>query len=859
MINPDKLTIKTQEALNAAQQIAQSRSHQELGDAHLLMGILTVKETAIEPILQKNAISVSVLQQGAERLLDKLPKVQGSSQFYASSELNQTMMDAQTIATKMEDDYVSCEHLLLALTDSKSETGRLIRSQGLTSALVRKALDGIRGSSKVDSQTPEDKYQTLEKFTIDLIERAKKGKLDPVIGRDEEIRRVIQVLCRRTKNNPVLIGEPGVGKTAIVEGLAQRIVSGDVPELLKNKRLLSLDLGTLIAGAKYRGEFEDRLKGLLKDIQKKEGEIILFIDELHTLVGAGASEGAMDAANMLKPALARGELKCIGATTLNEYRKYIEKDAALERRFQQVYVGEPSVNDTIAILRGLKEKYEIHHGVKILDDAILAAARLSHRYISDRFLPDKAIDLIDEAASKLRIEIDSLPEEIDEIERKVTQLEIEKQAIKRDETLVSKARLDVLEKELTSLKDSSTHLKAHWTHEKDLIQKVRETKEKIESVKYQESQEERRGNYEKASEIRYRILPELMTELDATQAKLSQIQDDKKMLKEQVDDEDIAEIVAKWTGIPVSKLIETEKEKLLHIEDALHRRVIGQTEAIETVANAIRRSRSGLSDPLRPIGVFMFLGPTGVGKTEVAKAVAEFMFDTEKNMIRIDMSEYMEKHAVARLIGAPPGYVGYEEGGQLTEAVRRRPYSVVLLDEVEKAHPDVFNVLLQVFDDGRLTDGHGRTVDFKNTILIMTSNAGSQSILNELDPAKREASIMESLKQIFRPEFLNRIDDIVPFTSLNQDALSQIIDIQLGYLNQLLKEREITLTLTDRAKSYIGLSGYDPNFGARPLKRAITVLIQNPIAIRLLNGSIQAGNEVSVDYEQGTQLTFSVK
>ncbi len=857
MINPDKLTIKTQEALAQAQQVAQSRSHQELKDAHLLMGILLTKDTAIEPILQKNVISLAILIKDIEAILDKYPKVQGASQLYASSEFNQTFTDAEKKASQMDDDYMSCEHLLLALTDSKSDTGRHLRSIGLTSALIQKSLEVIRGSSKVDSQTPEDKYQTLEKFTIDLIERAKKGKLDPVIGRDEEIRRVIQVLCRRTKNNPVLIGEPGVGKTAIVEGLAQRIVSGDVPELLKNKRLLSLDMGTLIAGAKYRGEFEDRLKGLLKDIHKKQGEIILFIDELHTLVGAGASEGAMDAANMLKPALARGELRCIGATTLDEYRKYIEKDAALERRFQKTYVGEPSVNDTIAILRGLKEKYEIHHGVKILDDAILAAARLSARYITDRFLPDKAIDLIDEAASKLRIEIDSLPEEIDEIDRKMTQLEIEKQAIKRDDTPTSKQRLEALEKELATLKESGTHLKVHWNHEKELIQKTREIKERLELTKHQESQEERKGNYEKASEIRYQLLPELMAQLEATQLQLSQIQADKKMLKEQVDDEDIAEIVAKWTGIPVSKLIGTEKEKLLHIEDALHKRVIGQTEAIETVANAIRRSRSGLSDPNRPIGVFLFLGPTGVGKTEVAKAVAEFMFDSEKNMIRIDMSEYMEKHAVSRLIGAPPGYVGYEEGGQLTEAVRRRPYSVVLLDELEKAHPDVFNILLQVFDDGRLTDGHGRTVDFKNTILIMTSNAGSQSILNEPDATLRDNIIMETLKQIFRPEFLNRIDDIVPFTRLSQDDLSYIIDIQVMRLNQLLKEKGITLSLTDSAKSYIGLSGYDPDFGARPLKRSMMTLIQNPIAIRLLNGSMKPGDSVTVDYEPGSsQLLF---
>lgn len=858
MISPEKMTLKTQEVLNQAQQTALTEKHSQLTDLHLLSALLNVIDTAIDPILKKININPQLLLKNTTTELSKLPKLANNSQLYASQELSEVLHNAEKEAATLNDEYVSCEHLLLALLAVKSKAQGILTNEGITKKAIQTALASVRGSSKVDSQNPENKYQTLEKYTIDMIERAKKGKLDPVIGRDEEIRRVIQVLCRRTKNNPVLIGEPGVGKTAIVEGLAQRIVSGDIPDLLKNKRLLSLDLATLIAGAKYRGEFEDRLKALLNDIQKQNGEIILFIDELHTLVGAGAGEGAMDAANMLKPALARGELRCIGATTLNEYRKYIEKDTALERRFQKTYVGEPSVAGTIAILRGLKEKYEIHHGVKILDDAIIAAANLSNRYIPDRFLPDKAIDLMDEAASKLRIEIDSMPEVIDEIERKIIQLEIEKQAVKRDDNPASIKQLENFEKELADLKEESTGLKSHWQNEKDCIQNIRTLKEKVEAAKHQESVEERNGNYEKVSEIRFKTIPELEANIQKNQDNLQSIQTDKKMLKEEVSDDDIAEIIAKWTGIPISKLVETERERLLHIEKHLHERVIGQNDAIIKVSNAIRRSRSGLSDPEKPIGVFLFLGPTGVGKTEVAKAVSEFMFDSEKNLIRIDMSEYMEKHSVSRLIGAPPGYVGYEEGGQLSEAVRRRPYAVILLDEVEKAHPDVFNVLLQVFDDGRLTDGQGRTVDFKNTIIIMTSNLASQEMINTSDQSQKELAIMSALKSHFRPEFLNRIDDIIPFGNLDESDIAKIVDIQIEHLNKLLKDKDITIEISNSAKSYIALSGYDPDFGARPLKRAITTLVQNPLATELLEGNIAQGDAVIVDFNDN-KLSIKVK
>ncbi|MGE4170648.1 MAG: ATP-dependent chaperone ClpB [Candidatus Margulisiibacteriota bacterium] len=856
MLKPEKLTLKSQEVLQSAQALAHSAHHQELSEVHVLAALLTVSDTIVSPLLQKAGVRIPLIQKEVQQLLDKRPKVEGATQLYLSGSLNGVFDEAEKAATAMGDSYISAEHLLLAIADSKTDAGQTLRSQGLTKAVILKGLQEVRGDEKVDSAEPEAKFQTLEKFTIDLIARAQKGKLDPVIGRDDEIRRVIQVLCRRSKNNPVLIGEPGVGKTAIAEGLAQRIVSGDVPELLKNKRLLALDMGALIAGAKYRGEFEERLKALLKEIQRQEGNIILFIDELHTLVGAGASEGAMDAANMLKPALARGELRCIGATTLDEYRKYIEKDAALERRFQQVFVGEPSVAGTIAILRGIKEKYEIHHGVKILDDAILAAARLSHRYIADRFLPDKAIDLIDEAASKLRIEIDSMPEDIDEIERKITQLEIEKQAIKRDESQASKLKLEEFEKELAELREKSGGLKAHWQNEKAIIASIREAKAKIEEAKHQEQIEERRGNYEKVSEIRFKTVVDLQKTVEEQTEKLAEVQKNQKMLKEAVDDEDIAEIIAKWTGIPVSRLVQGEMDKLLNAETELKKRVIGQAEAIDKIANAIRRSRSGLADPNKPIGSFIFLGPTGVGKTETAKALAEFLFDSEKNMVRIDMSEYMEKHAVSRLVGAPPGYVGYDEGGQLTEAVRRRPYSVVLLDEIEKAHPDVFNILLQVLDDGRLTDGQGRTVDFKNTIIIMTSNIGSQYILEAKDRVEMEVQVMEALKSRFRPEFLNRIDDLVIFNNLTSDQLVHIVDIQLAGLAKRLQDRHITLVVTEKAKNFLALAGFDPDFGARPLKRTITQQLENPLAVKLLSGEIGEGQTITVDYDK--ELTFSV-
>ena len=857
MIHPDKLTIKTQEALQSAQTLALNYKHQELSPLHILEALLTVPDTAIIPILQKLNVSHETLLIVTQKALKEAPTVSQPGQIYLAASTNTLFQNAQKEADTLDDKYISLEHLLLALSTDSSPAGKLLKAEGIKKETLLKALDQIRGSAKVDNQNPEDSFQALEKYTIDLTERARTGKLDPVIGRDEEIRRVMQILCRRTKNNPVLIGEPGVGKTALAEGMAERIVSGDVPEGLKDKRILSLDLGSMIAGAKYRGEFEDRLKALLKEVNKSEGNIILFIDEIHTLVGAGASEGAVDAANMLKPALARGELRCIGATTLDEYRKYIEKDSALERRFQQVFVGEPSVSATIAILRGLKEKYEIHHGIKILDDAILAAARLSHRYIADRFLPDKAIDLIDESASKLRIEIDSLPQEIDELDRKIIQLQIEREAIKRDDNEQSKNRLKAIDEQLSNLKENATELKAHWTNEKEAIQSIRNLKEKIETLKHQEVQEQRASNLEKASEIKYQLIPDAEKELLNTHEKLEAIQADKKMLKENVDDEDIAEIVAKWTGIPVNKLLETEKEKILATGERLQTRVIGQNKAVNQVADAILRSRAGLSDPNRPIGSFLFLGPTGVGKTELAKSLAALLFDSEKSLVRIDMSEYMEKHSVSRLIGAPPGYVGYDEGGQLTEAVRRRPYSVILLDEIEKAHPDVHNTLLQVLDDGRLTDGQGRQVDFKNTVLIMTSNIGSKDILTETDEAKRESAVEAAVKAYFKPEFINRIDDIIIFNRLEEANILEILNIQLTHLEALLAEKDLKLALSDAVQKHLAHSGYDPDYGARPLKRVLIKELQNPLAKAVLNSRFKPGHTISVDLNDKKELIFS--
>jgi ATP-dependent Clp protease ATP-binding subunit ClpB len=852
----DKFTVKAQEAVQRANQLASEHGNPELQPLHLLAALLEDKEGIVPPVLEKIGIGPQAVLNEVYGQIDKLPKVSGeAAQATLSNEVNKLLEQAFKEASNFKDEYVSTEHLLLAITHLKRDTAQQIMAQhGATYDAILKALTAVRGSQKVTDQNPEAKFQALEKYARDLTEQARRGKLDPVIGRDEEIRRVVQVLSRRTKNNPVLIGEPGVGKTAIVEGLAQRIISGDVPEVLKNKRVVSLDLGAMLAGAKYRGEFEDRLKAVLKEIEDAQGRVILFIDELHTLVGAGASEGAIDASNMLKPALARGELRAIGATTLNEYRKYIEKDAALERRFQIVFVGEPNVEDTITILRGLKEKYEVHHGVRIKDSAIVSAATLSHRYISDRFLPDKAIDLVDEAAASLRIQIDSLPTDIDQLERRATQLEIEKQALKKEDDANSRERLGVIEKELAEIREKSNTLKANWKKEKDLIARIRELKEQIEKLKVEEQGELRKGNNERVAEIRYGKIPQAEQEL----AKLSKQMESpgkQRMLKEEVDEEDIARIVSKWTGIPISKMLEGEVKKLVTMEERLRQRVIGQDAALERVANAIRRSRAGLSDPKRPIGSFIFLGPTGVGKTEVARALAEFLFDDEHALLRIDMSEYMEKHSVARLIGAPPGYVGYEEGGQLTEQVRRRPYAVVLFDEIEKAHPDVFNVLLQVMDDGRLTDGKGRMVDFKNTIIIMTSNIGStflqsETIRSEDEFEKASEQVMDQLHGHFRPEFLNRVDDIIVFRPLGKDQLVKIIELRLEDVRRLLADRKISLELTDAAKDLLFTQGYDPNFGARPLKRAIQKLIQDPLALKILDGEVLHGDHLVVDADK---------
>ncbi len=852
----DKMTVKVQEALHSAQGEADTRHHQQIDVEHLLAALLKQEEGIVPAILKKLGADPSRLARELETELDRLPQVTGPGalgQMAVAPRLAALFERAQHEADGLKDEYMSVEHILLASVEHDGTAGRILAKAGVTRDRVLAAMVEVRGSQRVTDQNPEDKYQALTRYARDLTDLARRGKLDPVIGRDEEIRRVVQVLSRRTKNNPVLIGEPGVGKTAIAEGLAQRIVGGDVPEGLKSKRVVALDLGALIAGAKYRGEFEDRLKAVLKEITEAEGQIILFIDELHTLVGAGAAEGAMDASNMLKPALARGELRCVGATTLDEYRKHVEKDAALERRFQPVFVGEPSVQDTISILRGLKEKYEVHHGVRIQDSALVAAAVLSHRYISDRRLPDKAIDLIDEAASRLRMEIDSMPGELDEAERRLRQLEVERQAVKKEDDAASKERLSNIEREIADLGASRDGLKARWEKEKSAIAAIRKLKARVEETRLAADKAEREGDLGRAAELKYGTLPSLHKELEAENARLQAVQAGGALLKEEVDEEDIAEIVSRWTRIPVARMLEAEMQKLLRMEERLRARVVGQDEAVEAVADAVRRARAGVQDPNRPIGSFLFLGPTGVGKTELGRALAEFLFDDEQAMVRLDMSEYMEKHTVARLIGAPPGYVGYEEGGQLTEAVRRRPYSVILFDEVEKAHPDVFNALLQVLDDGRLTDGHGRTVDFKNTVVIMTSNVGSQFIhdLGRADEAEMRRRVQESLKATFRPEFLNRIDDIIVFHALTDDQLARIVEIQLGRLSKYLVDRKISVTLTDAARSLIAREGYDPHFGARPIKRAIQRLIQNPLATRILAGELRDGDTVEVDADGG--------
>jgi ATP-dependent Clp protease ATP-binding subunit ClpB len=861
VLNAERLTIKASEAIQAAAQDASRRGNPALEDVHVLMALLGQEETVVVPVLQKVGANVTRLREATGAVVDRLPKQTGGASTTPSRELGRIFDAAERIARELKDEYTSTEHLLLGLARERGSTARdLLQHQGATESALREALESVRGSHRVTDQSPEQKYRALERFTRDLTEVARRGKLDPVIGRDEEIRRIVQVLSRRTKNNPVLIGEPGVGKTAVVEGLAQRIVSGDIPESLKNKRLVQLDLSAMVAGAKYRGEFEERLKAVLKEITEAEGRYVVFIDELHTLVGAGAAEGAMDAGNMLKPALARGELRVVGATTLDEYRKHIEKDAALERRFQPVYVGEPSVEATIAILRGLKERYEVHHGVKITDSALVAAARLSDRYIGGRFLPDKAIDLIDEAASRLRIEIDSMPQEIDEVERRIMQLEIERTALAHDAERAAVERRERIEEELAQLREQANAMKATWQAEKEQIARIRELKERIDELRIEAERAQRTADLARAAELQYGEVPQAERQLEQADARLAELQAGGKFLKEVVDAEDVAGVVSRWTGIPVTRMLESEKQRLTHLEEELATRVIGQRPAVAAVANAVRRSRAGLQDPNRPIGSFIFLGPTGVGKTETARALAAFLFDDEDAMVRIDMSEYMEKHAVARLIGAPPGYIGYEEGGQLSEAVRRRPYSVVLFDEVEKAHPEVFNIFLQILDDGRLTDSQGRTVDFRNAVIIMTSNIGSHYILEQAGTADWDAvedHVLADLRRHFRPELLNRIDDIIVFRPLGHEELQRIVELQLARLRGMLAERGITLELTPEAERHIAAAGYDPAFGARPLKRAIQRLVQNPLALLVLEDRFAEGDVIRADVDAATgELRF---
>ncbi|MAJ59611.1 MAG: ATP-dependent chaperone ClpB [bacterium TMED88] len=859
----DKLTIKTQEAINRGQAIARERGHNFIESTHLLDALLEQEEGSTVPVLQKLGLSVPRLREAVGQALDTLPKVSGGSPVQLGQSAAQVLESAFAEADQLKDEYISTEHVLLAMVASERDpAGQILRAEGANHEAILQALASVRGGARVTDADPESKYQALEKYGRDLTNVARSGKLDPVIGRDEEIRRVVQVLSRRSKNNPVLIGEPGVGKTAIAEGLAQRIVAGDVPDTLKDRQLIALDIGALIAGAKYRGEFEDRLKAVLREVSEAEGKIILFIDELHTIVGAGAAEGAADAANMLKPALARGELHCVGATTLDEYRKHIEKDSALERRFQPVVVGEPSVEDTISILRGLKERYEVHHGVRISDNAIVAAATLSNRYITDRFLPDKAIDLVDEAASRVRVQIDSMPEELDQLERKRMQLEIEREALKKEQDEASLARSEAVELEIAELRSKGDAMKARWENEKAVIADVRTAKERKEELELELERVTRTGNLERAAEIRYGELVQLEKEIDEEQVKLDALQSEGSLLSEEVTSEEIAEIVSKWTGVPVSKMLESEQQKLIHMEEALHQRVIGQDEALVAVSNAVRRARAGLQDPERPIGSFIFLGPTGVGKTETARALADFLFDDEHAMVRIDMGEYMEKHSVSRLIGAPPGYVGYDEGGQLTEAIRRRPYSVVLFDEIEKAHSDVFNIFLQILDDGRLTDGQGRTVDFRNTVLIMTSNIGSSYIVDLSEASQQsemEDRVMDALKGHFKPEFLNRVDDVMIFHQLGRDQIGNIAEIQLERVRSLLADRRLSLEVSPAAMTLLADRGYDPQYGARPLKRVIQRLVQDPLAIRILEGEFPEGSKIQAEANpSGDGLDFRI-